>query len=319
MAIQFRCAQCNKLLQTGDETAGRRVKCPECGAVLTVPQQSTAAPPPSAPGGQDPFAPRAAVNPYQSPAALAPGPSAAPAVAGELVPTPIDLNDVFARTWEIFKQQFGLCILAGLVVAAAGAAVVIVAYGLVIATASATQSRGLAGIMAMLALPAAVLAITWIQMGALGVFLKIARGQPTSVGEIFSGGPQYWSFLGATVLVQLAVGFGMLFCYVPGIILALMFSQYAFLIIDRNVPAVDSLSLSNRITRASKLMLFVVWLLASLVGGAVAMITCGIGYLAVIPFIMLLSAVIYLRITGQATAGAPAGYPAPAGPQPMRM
>ena len=37
MAIQFHCTQCNKLLRTGEDLAGKQVKCPECGTYLKVP------------------------------------------------------------------------------------------------------------------------------------------------------------------------------------------------------------------------------------------------------------------------------------------
>ncbi len=37
MPIEFRCTQCNKLLRTPDNTAGKQAKCPECGALMTVP------------------------------------------------------------------------------------------------------------------------------------------------------------------------------------------------------------------------------------------------------------------------------------------
>ena len=76
MSIEFRCSQCNKLLRTGDETAGRQAKCPECGAFMTVPDAgstSAGAPEPSAtppppPGGSDsPFGSAGGENPYESP------------------------------------------------------------------------------------------------------------------------------------------------------------------------------------------------------------------------------------------------------------
>ena len=77
MAIEFRCTQCNKLLRTGDDTAGKQAKCPECGAILPVPMPTAGAsfvPPPPPPGGDagSPFAPGGpapadAENPYQAP------------------------------------------------------------------------------------------------------------------------------------------------------------------------------------------------------------------------------------------------------------
>jgi phage FluMu protein Com len=80
MAIEFRCTQCNKLLRTGDDTAGQRAQCPGCGAITEIP--GAAAPggtptpslaplgssspftPGQSPGGQPPSG-----NPYQSPMA----------------------------------------------------------------------------------------------------------------------------------------------------------------------------------------------------------------------------------------------------------
>jgi phage FluMu protein Com len=85
MAIEFRCTQCNRLLRTGDETAGRDAQCPECGAISAIPASTAPSepPPPAGPEGGNPFAvwqaPEAqppSDNPYQSPVSslyLAPG------------------------------------------------------------------------------------------------------------------------------------------------------------------------------------------------------------------------------------------------------
>jgi hypothetical protein len=37
MAIEFRCNRCGRLLQTGDETAGRMAQCPDCGSQTPIP------------------------------------------------------------------------------------------------------------------------------------------------------------------------------------------------------------------------------------------------------------------------------------------
>jgi phage FluMu protein Com len=64
MAIEFRCTQCNKLLRTADQSAGKKAKCPECGQILRVPGPETAAPgqpppPPAAAQGAEPSGPAA--------------------------------------------------------------------------------------------------------------------------------------------------------------------------------------------------------------------------------------------------------------------
>src|SRR5262245_36544007 len=47
MPIPFRCA-CGKKLQAKDEYAGKKLKCPGCGAILTIPRASAVATPPPA-------------------------------------------------------------------------------------------------------------------------------------------------------------------------------------------------------------------------------------------------------------------------------
>jgi hypothetical protein len=91
MAIEFRCVQCQKLLQTPDETAGKQAKCPECGTIQPIPGPGpVAAGPPPIVGEGSPFAPGASnpeqagppppggppgpENPYQSPRDYTSGP-----------------------------------------------------------------------------------------------------------------------------------------------------------------------------------------------------------------------------------------------------
>jgi phage FluMu protein Com len=58
MPIQFRCTQCQRLLRTADGSEGKQAKCPQCGAVLTIPKpggpdEAPAAAPPSAPAPEE--------------------------------------------------------------------------------------------------------------------------------------------------------------------------------------------------------------------------------------------------------------------------
>src|SRR3569833_736408 len=140
MPIEFRCQQCSKLLRTGDDTAGKSAKCPQCGNVMTIPARAAPAVPSAAPRAAAP-APRPAPPPFAPPAA-SPPPTARPAaplfappalpasgfpaaprtdslnpylspIAGEalrefstrqgaIVPTRISVADVLARTWKGF-------------------------------------------------------------------------------------------------------------------------------------------------------------------------------------------------------------------------
>ena len=95
MPIEFRCAECGKLLRVPDGTSGKEARCPACEATLTIPEPGVRSPAPSPPGEREdarssPFAagpsgpPAGGVgeNPYQSPAAYAAGPMAPPPPPG---------------------------------------------------------------------------------------------------------------------------------------------------------------------------------------------------------------------------------------------
>ncbi len=315
MSIEFRCTDCNKLLRTDDSTAGKQAKCPECGAVMSVPASSTSesvgpsAPPPLGESGGSPFdqtapypdAPSDTENPYASPSAYGTAPRDH-APSGEIRPTRIDLGDVLARTWAIFKREWGMCLAAGLIVFGIN-----IGFNIVVSVAFNVASM-MAGddILAIMFGFCNNLITTlfniWLSTGQYMYFLKVARGEQPEFGEIFNGGRYFIPVVLATILVILATLAGYMLCIIPGIIVGLMFSQYWLLIIDRNVGVIDSLSISADITSGNKLTLFAIGLVVALGACLVTILTCFVGILAVIPYCALLVPVIYLAMTGQATA-----------------
>jgi uncharacterized membrane protein/DNA-directed RNA polymerase subunit RPC12/RpoP len=315
MAIEFRCQRCQKLLRVGDDDEGRQALCPDCGAIMPVPARGSVLPDDraGAAAGSGPFG--AAVrqsaasadgeNPYASPSAPA---YEAPALAvppGAITPSIIDLGDVFHRSWEIFKTQWPMCAAVAFIVVLLNLTAAVFTGVLTSLTASATGDPAATLLVRILCEVASWAFNTWIGIGELVFFLKTARGQRASVGDIFAGGPWFVNVLAASLLVGLAVLVGLAFCIVPGVILALMFSQYYYLIIDRNLGPVDALSMSAQITRGNKLTLFAI----GLVVFAFALFTCGLGLVLLIPFVPLAYAVIYLAMTGQPTAAdAALGY-----------
>lgn len=74
MPIKFLCT-CGKKIQMPDETAGRRIKCPRCAKVLTIPAESTLPASPELPAGK-PVAARPAVTPAPAQAKAPPVPPA---------------------------------------------------------------------------------------------------------------------------------------------------------------------------------------------------------------------------------------------------
>lgn len=338
MALQFPCPGCGRQLQVPEEAAGRQGKCPSCGMIFTIPsggplppsgQPGSAGPSapfgPPGPSGPPPGAPSGAGGypPYGfAPSGPPPGvgPSAASSPAGEIRPSPFDLGDVFNRTWNIFQSQWGLCVGVAVVWWLLNFAVGFIGSFIPI----------LGGILAWVF-------GTWLGCGLGLFFLKTARGQRAELGDIFTGGPFFLSMLvanllfglmmwgiafvgiGLPVLVGMAIGrevvviLGLCIATVIVlVVLGLIFSQFFWGILDRNVGPIEALRLSAVITQGNRFTLFVLYLLGFFIQ-LLGVLACCIGVFVTTPFIFLLGAVAYLRMTGQPTAGmevAP-GYPAP--------
>jgi phage FluMu protein Com len=335
MAIEFRCTTCSKLLRTADEAAGKHAKCPECGTILAIPAGASATtptsssasgaggfPPPPSSGnpfdaGPQPQCQPDTGNPYQSLSSYEPLPSM-PMAAGEIRPTIINLGDVMGRAWTIFKDQWAMCLGALVVVGLCNFAFSYLTGKLLPFLNAALPNfknippqqvfnvlmQEMPRFMFQGAMKGYVdlLFTVWTFTGLNIVYLKIARGQQASIGDVFSGGKYYVNMLVTALIFSLMVHIGFLLLIIPGIILTLMFQQYYFLIIDRNMGVVESLQMSKVITTGNKWTLFLIGLVCF--GIAVStIITCGLGMLVAAPYFVLLYAVIYLSMTGQPTVG----------------
>lgn len=347
MPIEFNCTQCGNPLRTPDGTEGRQAKCPQCGAVMQIPFAASAAPQPTpAPGPASPFAPEPQAgeqqgwNPYASPSIGGESAQQRTGSVGELAPTRIDFNEVLGATWRIFRAQMGTCVIAGLVVIGLYIGLFFVAGVLGAIAAIGQGPQFVPGPAGPPGAPFAVqtnpmaellgniigwLGGAWIQMGVTVCFLKIARGQPASAGDLFTGSPFYSRglvvmgiYTGVAVAATL-VGFvnndamtngaADIVGGIVSFILSLFFALALPFIVDRNLSAGDALSKSMQFMDGNKLTLFGIELVTGIVGGLFCVFTCGIGILFFVPFVNLLPAVLYLQAAGQPTADV---RPAPA-------
>lgn len=318
MPIEFRCQQCNKLLRVGDETAGKQAKCPACATVQLIPAstQSEALPQsePAAPAGGNPFGAEPQLpppdqgdqlNPYRSPPSAIPGVAADRSAAAPLVSQPIDVGDILNRTWIIFKVHWGMCTLAFFVTW-----IIQVAFGLIVGqlsllslhAAGVGQNQDVVeGAAQILTQIASFLFTTWIKAGLSLFMLNVAKGGTPNISDVFAGGRYFLAMLPARFLFYLMWMLGMAACFVPGIILVLMFCQYYLIIIDRDAGAIESLRLSSRITYGNKANLFLLGLAMFGIGVLGVLALCvGMFFATALNFLML--AVAYLAMTGQRTA-----------------
>ena len=125
-----------------------------------------------------------------------------------------------------------------------------------------------------------------LNMGVIAYALK-AHDTPERAEIQDLWHPQvFWPYLIATLLVFLCVALGFVLLIVPGIIVGLMFMFTPYLVVDRNLSAIEAMKESRRITEGSKWKLFelgVALFLLNLVG-AIALL---VGLLVTIPVSML--------------------------------
>jgi hypothetical protein len=138
----------------------------------------------------------------------------------------------------------------------------------------------------------------YLQAGIHIVLLRIARGETVEIAELFTGGRFFWRFFWGTLLFQLMLSFGLLLLIIPGIILALMFWPFLYVIVDRDEGIIDSLRIAQEITSGTYTVVFVLFMAG--VGLQILGVFPGmcIGLLFTFPFWMLLWAVTYCVITG---------------------
>ena len=145
---------------------------------------------------------------------------------------------------------------------------------------------------------AANLLMSVFQAGQIAFFLKIARGQPASVGDILSGWRWQPAAFFVYMLVYLAILLGMLLLIVPGIIAGLALSQALYPVVDLGAKPLEALRISWRLTSGQKVQLIVlfvvVWGLSML-----AALPCYLGLIIFYPWQAILWAVVYLRLSGQ--------------------
>jgi uncharacterized membrane protein len=146
--------------------------------------------------------------------------------------------------------------------------------------------------------------VLWI--GLTRISLKFADGEKPEIADLWTHYPLFWKFLLTGLLYALVVAAGLLLLIVPGVIWAVRFSQYTFLVVDRGLSPVEALRTSAEITQGSRWALFLLFLVFSVVVflGALAF---GIGLLWAVPTVIVASGFVFRRLMPRAVSGQPAG------------
>lgn len=202
-------------------------------------------------------------NPYQAPAEEYTLPDQS-GPSGEGPPN-LEIGFLFNHGWQTFTANMGMAI-----------ALLAVTYGINFAVSMVgsmiTNVVAISGVDVMVVLVLNVL-FTFLSYFvsiplAIGMgygYLQMSRGQKVDISVMFIGfSAIYGTCLGAGLLYYLILMLGFLALIVPGIILALGLTFYGYLLVDRQLPALESLENSWAMTRGYKWQLFLVFLVSGL-------------------------------------------------------
>lgn len=150
-------------------------------------------------------------------------------------------------------------------------------------------------LMEMLAIPLSVAVQIVLSLGLITIALKLIDGKVPELKDLWSSYKPFWAYLGASILTGLGVTAGFFLLVIPGIILALGWMFYSYLIIDRNLSAVESMKRSWEITRGQRWQLLglgiTLWFI-----NVLGVLLVGIGLLWTIPTAMMAMAYVYRKL-----------------------
>jgi uncharacterized membrane protein len=231
----------------------------------------------------------------------------------------------FNEGWQMFAEKWGVWVVHMLVFFLVVAIPVIPFYAFIFVMAASSQNEAQAAQAAgALMLPvmlvfflALFLIMAFLLGGTYRTALRQLRGEPISLGDLFSGTDCFGRMLGGILLVGLLSVIGFFLCFFPMFVVAgLVFFTFP-LIVDRGMGPLEAIQASVDVTRGNWLMFtcfaFVVQLLSS-----VGVYACYVGALVSYPLLFTISAIAYrdcFNIQGARRFG-PAAPPAPPNYQP---
>jgi hypothetical protein len=246
-----------------------------------------------------------AYNPYGAPAAYAQSTNE-PSPQGN-GPQPWEAGEVIGRAWDVVKVHWVPLVFGTMIGGAAASAPQQIANFYNLAAHGPGRADYTDPVYDVLLGVGGL--IGWVlqaffQAGFTRMYLSGARGRAPEFAHVFSGGPRFWSMLGAMFLhfVMIVIGFALLI--VPGVILSLGLMLYPYYVVDKGMGAVDALKASWEATMGQKGKLFVLGLYSFGVM-IIGLLACCIGTMPALAVISVAQAIVYVRLTGTEGAGPP--------------
>ena len=140
-----------------------------------------------------------------------------------------------------------------------------------------------------------------IQIGIIKIALAAVDGKEWSWRDLYQNYSFFVSFIVASILYFLAIVAGLVLLIIPGIIAAIAFGFFQYVVVDKGVGPIESLKQSRTITRGArmKILLFALTSFGVTVLGFLFFI---VGLLVAIPVTTLAGAWVYRQLERQTNA-----------------
>lgn len=217
---------------------------------------------------------------------------------GDLPPVDLDVMPILERCWQLVTANLGVVVAAIAFQVVPSMGIGFLQSGLQMAMENAEPELAmLLGGAYLGTLLVNFLLSVFVTLGSARVFSRIARGLPADISMLFGEGRRYFQGLVAMLLYTILFVLGSLLFVIPGVIawVGLQFWMYA--LVDQDLHAIDALKESWRLTDGYKVTIFLTDLAIFVVALVVTCATCGLGYLVLLPLLLLSSAVIYHSLT----------------------
>lgn len=322
--IEFHCTHCDKALKTSGDKAGRQAKCPGCGGLIEIPPSASQS---GVKGDSEEAAPHvisqdllpstdettcpscgevlneSAIRCHGCGKIFEPIRLAPNRLSERREIRPFPPGEVIAEAWRIYTEKLGLLIGSYFVNSMLSGIVSLIGWmPFVVAEILFERDNRLGGslavVMGIVLMLAAVTFTVFLQCGYQILQLKVAREEQAESGDLFSGNRFTLRMFLNSVVFGLMVGCGTILCLLPGAMIALIFWPYAYALVDQDRPGLGSLARAKELTDGNwgSLLMICVVAVACVIAGYCA---CGIGLIFAVPYVNLLFAVSYDRMSCQ--------------------
>ena len=232
------------------------------------------------------------------------------------------VGEVLSRSWQILRSRMGLVIGTWLASVILGNVPNLIFAAISPGDPNAPPSPLSILVVIISAIFSAIFGV-YLHCGLFTFLINLASGRKAQFKDLFRGGPIVIKvilgglLLGVAGFALFAVGFGMIFVLlevagrlgIAGVIglicvasvIFTRFSQYFYLLVDREVGVIESFNLSSQLMKGRFWQYNILLLTCGLIN-FLTIFSLFIGLLLTIPLTLISSAVFYLAITGQPVA-----------------